>query len=258
VVTLFLALAALATMGFSAKEDSRATSILPDEATCALSPASYSALELLALVDEPCYAAMIDEVEHEVSKGVAASASTTALIDGILERSRAAGPWSDELLEPSYAGQASLAPRSASFSDWGLSEADLAKIELGQGWASLAPRSRSFSDWGLTETDLAEIELDRGWNSATDVQSLINGILERSRAAGPWSDELLEPSYAGQARLAPRSPSFTDWGLTETDLAEIELDRGWNSATDVQSLIDSIYGKIQSGSVSYDEFSEDR
>ena len=166
VVALFLALASLATMGFSvAHEDTRAVSILPDEATCALSPASFSALELLALVDEPCYAAMLDEVEHEISKGVAASASTT---------------------------------------------------------------------------------------------SLIEGILERSRAAGPWSDELLEPSYAEQTRFASPSRSFGDWGLTETDLAEIQLDRGWGSAADVQSLIDSIYGKIQSGSVSYDEFSEDR
>jgi hypothetical protein len=163
VVALVVAIATLATMGFRAPhDDSQKVSILPAETCDVLG--SYTALDLLSVLDEPCYAAMLDEVEHEVSKGVAASASTRALIDG---------------------------------------------------------------------------------------------ILERSRAAGPWSDELLEPSYAGQASLAPRSRSFSDWGLSETDLAEIELDRGWNSAADVQSLIDSIYGKIQSGPVSYDEFSEE-
>ena len=153
VVTLFLALAALATVGFrAAPREPSAVSVLADEVTCELAPVPYTALERLAFIDEPCYAAMIDEVEHEAGKGVAASASTRALIDGILARSRAAGPWSVEALESSGTEQVRLAPRSASFRDWGLSETDV-HAEHG-----------------------AEIELDRGWGRAAGVQSLIDSI----------------------------------------------------------------------------------
>jgi hypothetical protein len=92
-------------MGFSAAhEDTRAASILPDVVTCEASVVSFTAIELLNFVDEPCYAGLVDQVETEINWGLASSASTEALVESILERSRSTGSIEYlELLEQSEA-----------------------------------------------------------------------------------------------------------------------------------------------------------
>ena len=100
VVTLFLALAAMATTGFAATNGGNQTAaITPDHLTCELVAEPYSALELLNHLDDPCFPDAVYRIETEIDQGSAGSASTVALLDSILERSRAAGSGSVSLLE---------------------------------------------------------------------------------------------------------------------------------------------------------------
>jgi len=98
-------------MGFSAPyPDNRVASILPD-VTCEMVPANLTAVELLDLVDQPCFTGSIDQIELEIDKGTPAP-SARALIDEILARSRAVGPWPD-LLEQSETDVAVIEPKLA-------------------------------------------------------------------------------------------------------------------------------------------------
>ena len=109
VVTFFLAVATLATMGFSAPyPDNRAASILPD-VTCEMVPASLTAVELLDFVDQPCFTGSIDEIELEISRGTPAPA-VRALLQDIRARSRDVGPWPADLLEQSETDVAVIEP----------------------------------------------------------------------------------------------------------------------------------------------------
>ena len=111
VVSLFLAIATLATMGFSAThEDDRTASILPDHITCELIEPSLTAIELLEFVGDSCYSGLVDRIETEIDRGISSSTSTQALLDSILERSRATSTWSVDLLELSETEVESVSP----------------------------------------------------------------------------------------------------------------------------------------------------
>ena len=161
VVTLFLAVATLATMGFSAPYgDSSTASIWPDLTTCELAPVPYTALDLLNRLDEPCFANSIDEIESEISKGAAAP-SARALIQGILGRS-VGGP-SEDLFRESVT-EAGLSPT----------------VER-----STYPFPVDL--YALSATDVAEIELDRAAGNASSARALVESILGRS-ISGPSED----------------------------------------------------------------------
>ena len=96
VVTLVVAIATLATMGFRAPHDDR-LSIMPDEFTCNVL-GSYAAIELLDVLDEPCYAALTDQVEFEIDHGAAAG-SVEALTDRIVGQMHPTSAWPADLLE---------------------------------------------------------------------------------------------------------------------------------------------------------------
>jgi hypothetical protein len=72
VVTLFLALATLTNVGFSASFD---------VATCELAPAELTAVELLAYLDDPCYAAMVNQVESEIDRTFTGTGPDPALLE---------------------------------------------------------------------------------------------------------------------------------------------------------------------------------
>ena len=97
VVTLLVAIATLATMGFRAPhDDSQRVSILPDETCSALG--SLTAIDLLDVLDEPCYAALVDQVEFEIDHGAAAG-SVEALINRVLGQMQPTSAWPADLLE---------------------------------------------------------------------------------------------------------------------------------------------------------------
>ena len=160
VVTVLLAVATLATMGFSAAPENNGFSAMPDSVTCELAVGELSAIELLDYMDAPCYAERIDQIEIEIDKGVNSMASTEALIESVYARSRPTG--------------------------------SVEYLELREAETGLAARSGFSGVPSLTETDLYEIELDRGLNSSTSTGTLIESVLERSRATGPWLVDLLE------------------------------------------------------------------
>jgi hypothetical protein len=160
VFTVFLAVATLATMGFSAAPKDNGFAAMPDSVTCELAVEELSAVELLDALDAPCYAEMVDQIEIEIDKGFDSTASTEALIESIYARSRPTG--SVEYLE-------------------------LLEAETG-----LVAHSRFSGVPSLTDTDLNEIEIDRGLNSSTSTGTLIESVLVRSRATGPWRVDLLE------------------------------------------------------------------
>ena len=131
VVALVVAIATLATMGFRAPHDDRSgVSILPEEFTCS-EIGSYTAVDLLGLLDEPCFAGLAGEVEFEVDYGGGAT-SAGLLVDSILERSRSTG-WQVDLLElrDTEAAEAGLSYNPGIYGRVSLvTEADLAANEF--------------------------------------------------------------------------------------------------------------------------------
>jgi hypothetical protein len=229
VVTLILALGAVATMGFSTTDfGNPMVAVLADHAFCELAPASYSALEMLHLLDQSCYADLVNEIEAEVSKGVATFVSTTALIDSIYERTDSTGSMED------------LVGREGA-TDTGVS-------------ASVNPSVRSTVTGGsfLSETDLAELELDRGLDGASDLAALVESI-EQSIVSTGGSEDLLSREGASNGSVGSSvDPAVRDssgaFVLTETDLAELELDRGLDGASDLAVLMEGLLGRIRNTS----------
>ena len=95
VVTLLVAIATLATMGFRAPHNDH-LSILPADTCNVLG--SFTAIELLDVLDEPCYAALTDQVEFEIDHGAAAG-SVEALINRVLGQMQPTSAWPADLLE---------------------------------------------------------------------------------------------------------------------------------------------------------------
>ena len=84
VVTLILALTAVATVGFSAAPgNSRAAPTTPDHVTCELVPASLSAIELLELIDNHCNADLVDRAETEIGWSNSGQLATEVLLESI-------------------------------------------------------------------------------------------------------------------------------------------------------------------------------
>jgi len=229
VVTLILALGAVATMGFTRTDLSNQTvAVTADHAVCELAPASYSALDMLHLLDQSCYADLVNEIEAEISKGVASSASTAALIDSIYGQIVSTGSTED------LVGREGATDTGFSFS------------------VNLSVRSSSSGGSFLTEADLAELELDRGLYGASDIAALVDSIKQGSISSGSTEDLQREaPS------LPPESPSVNasvrgssgSFALSETDLAELELDRGLDGASEIAVLMESLLGRIQNTSM---------
>ena len=253
VVTLFLAVAALATMGFSAAyEDNRVASILPDVGTCEAVPVSFTAVELLSFLDEACIAGLLDEVEMEIDKGLAAPSAGT-LIDDILARSRAVAASPVDLLEESetgvFATELDLGTGSSS------SGKALVESVLGHS-VDAAPGPVPFGLYELRVIDVTEIELDMGINSAPSGRALVESILGRS-IAGP-SDLLEESEVAdnsGSTVELSAYPFAVDlYELSATDVAEMELDQGLGSVPSGRALVESILGRSISTYPSADLF----
>ena len=175
VVTLFLAVAALATMGFSAApEDTRAASIMPDVATCEAAVASLTAIELLDFVDEPCYANLVDQVETEINWGSASSSSTEALVESILERSRSTSAWSVDLLEQSE------------------TEAEETRLTTGSSGPGIYSRVSL-----VTEAEFVENEFDVS--------------IDYHNPSSPWADSLLVGGAATVLDSNARFEGFIDY-----------------------------------------------
>ena len=86
-ITRFVALASLATMGFSAANGGNHSMVVTaDVGTCEPVETAYTALELLEFIDNPCYAVLLDSIEHEIDWGLSGQLSTAALMDSIYER----------------------------------------------------------------------------------------------------------------------------------------------------------------------------
>jgi hypothetical protein len=90
-----------------------------------------------------------------------------------------------------------------------------------------------------------ETEIDKGVSSMASTQALIERIYARSRPTGSVEYlELLESekSLSGEEAVVAASPiGFSGVpSLTETDQAEIELDRGWTGSLSTGALIESV------------------
>jgi hypothetical protein len=197
-------------MGFSTADNgSREVSILADHVTCELAPLAHTAIELLDLVDQACYAGLVEQVETEIDRG-SGSSFALSLVESIYARSRPTGSVEYlELLE---------------------SEADSFVVPS----ASPSARSASRGERFLSEADLAELALDRELGSPTSSVALIDSLLERMSAASVGSVDLLEESqtetdveYArpsgSPARLSSSSEpkaSRLDWFVNYLELSE--------------------------------------
>ena len=204
VVALVVAIATLATMGFRAPHDnSRGVSILPAETCNVLG--SYTAIELLSILDEPCFAGLVDEVESEIDRGWGTT-SAEVLVNSVLERSRSTG-WQVDLLE---------------LSDIEAAEAGLSYDPGIYGRQSL-----------VTEADLAanafDLSIDYHNPSSPWAESLEVGGAATGSGSGVWSEGFIdyhnpsspwaEPLHVGASRsVSPVYPAYdydSDFDLSE-------------------------------------------
>jgi hypothetical protein len=88
VVALFLAVATLATMGFSAPNDRRTASTLADHVVCESIEPSFRALERPDLINDSCYDDLVDAVEIKLGWAFSGQASVEALLESIYASSR--------------------------------------------------------------------------------------------------------------------------------------------------------------------------
>jgi hypothetical protein len=162
VATFFLALAALATMGFSVSHD---------VATCELAPVELTAIELLDYLDDPCYADLVDQVEIEIGWGFSGTGPDPALLEWFNARNNASASGSVEYLaiieaedEWDYRPSATSSARSSSSS----AELDeyLAFIEAEEEWVygpSATPSADSGSSGSAFRAYLDYIEVEEEW-----------------------------------------------------------------------------------------------
>ena len=214
-------------MGFRAPHD-ESLSIPPAEACSVLG--SYTAVELLDVLDLPCYAALTDEVEFEIDHGAAAD-SVGVFIQRILDQMDPTSPWAAELLEQSgtdlRSGGGSVFSESVSTSDLDIAEiefeidhgADAGSVQalMDRVFAQMHPTSAWPADlleWSETDTGEAGLLYNPGISgresSVTEAERVGNAFdlsIDYHNPSSPWADSLL----VGGAGSGTQYEGFIDY-----------------------------------------------
>jgi hypothetical protein len=179
-------------MGFRAPHDDR-LSILPDEFTCNVL-GSYSAVDLLDVLEEPCYASLLDEVEFEIDHGSAAG-SVEAFIDRVFAQMQPTSAWPAELLE--------------------LSETDTGDTGLsytlgvsGRGsFVTESERAANAFDLSIDYHNPSSVWADSLLVGGASPDIQYEGSIDYHNPSSPWADSLL----VGGARSGTEYEGFIDY-----------------------------------------------
>ena len=188
----FLAIATLATMGFSVTNvPNHAPVILADVATCELAPTSLTAIELLDFVDDSCDPGLLDAVELEISRGVSGRISTQTLLDSF-GLSGSGGSGVSEYLE--------------------IVEVD--EVTFVSPSASSGSRFQPFIDYHNPSSPWADVEPVASARSG----SRFEGFIDYHNPSSPWADGILMvsnrliPARSDRGRRINIDTSSFSWG----------------------------------------------
>ena len=194
VVTLFLAIATLATMGFRAPNDHRRSlAFAADVTTCELVPTSLTAIELLDLLDEPCYSDLVDRVETEIGWSNSGQLATDVLLDSIFSSaSNESGMTeylaiieqdTDTIVGPSISPSARSGSRFEGFIDYHNPSSPWADAEPVASVRSGA-RFEGFIDYHNPSSPWADAEPVASARSG----SRFEGFIDYHNPSSPWAD----------------------------------------------------------------------